>query len=129
MRASSISTAILGLLDHEEEHTHLSAAEVYDALKGQFSAVNRSTVYRALKRLVDEGEVSISDMGMGHMVYEKTGREPHHHLVCQSCRRILTIGDGEVADFFSTIEDGHAFHVETTHLVLYGVCRNCRKSG
>ena len=125
MRASSVSSAIIELL--QEGHTHLSATEIYNALKVRFSAVNQSTVYRALKRLVDEGQASISDMGLGYMVYEGTGQKPHHHLVCQSCGKVFTIGDHEVGAFFSSIQNAYDFRVETTHLILYGICKHCQK--
>lgn len=125
MRSSSITNAILALL--EEQHSHLTAAEIYDALHTTYSAINRSTVYRALKRLVDAGEVSISDIGRDSQVYELSSGEPHHHLVCQSCNRILMLEDGKVRDFFRAVESSKGFKVVTNHLILYGICDQCRK--
>lgn len=123
MRASSVSNAILDLLDGH--HTHLTAAQVYDQIRQNLTAVNRSTVYRALKRLVDAGEVTISDMGIEALVYERRSDIPHHHLVCQSCGNILMIADDQVREFFSNVESGYHFKVLTDHLILYGVCAHC----
>ena len=125
MRSSSIANAILALL--EGQHTHLTASEVYDALHITYSAINRSTIYRALKRLVDAGEVSISDIGRESQVYELSSANPHHHLVCQSCHRILTLEDGIVREFFREIESQNGFGIATHHLILYGVCDQCRQ--
>lgn len=125
MRASSISHAILQLL--EGQHTHLTAAQIYDALKTDFSAVNPSTVYRALKRLVSAGEVSISDMGMESLVYERRSDIPHHHLVCQGCGQITMIGDSDFREFIVRIENTYPYKIVTEHLILYGICARCQQ--
>ncbi len=125
MRASSVSNAILDLLDGH--HTHLTAAQVYDQIRQNLTAVNRSTVYRSLKRLVDAGEVTISDMGMEALVYERRTDTPHHHLVCHSCGKILMIADEQVRDFFGNVESRYPFRVITDHLILYGICADCAK--
>lgn len=123
MRASSVTNAILDLLDGH--HAHLTAAQVYEAVRKNLTAVNRSTVYRALKRLVDAGEVSISDMGLDSQVFERRSDTPHHHLVCQSCGKIYTLGDAEVREFFYEVESAHQFRIITNHLILYGICARC----
>jgi len=123
MRASSISHAILEQL--EGHHTHLTASQIYEAIKENFSAVNPSTVYRALKRLVSAGEVTISDMGMDSLVYERRGKIPHHHLVCQDCGSVLMIDDQLFRRFVSQVEAQYAFNVVTDHLILYGTCAAC----
>ena len=124
MRSSSISQAIVDLLaDHR---THLTASEIYDAIRENFSAVNRSTIYRALKRLVDAGEVSISDIGMGSLVYECSSGKPHHHLVCQSCGKIFTFKHEIVENLFKGVWNANGFKVETSHLILYGICNQCQ---
>jgi len=84
-------------------------------------------VYRSLERLVKRGELSVSDMGIGSAVYEELADGMHHHLVCQGCGRVQTIGHGEVSDFFSRVEGQHGFRVVTNHLVLFGLCGECRK--
>lgn len=123
MRASSVSNAILEILDGQ--HTHLTAAQVYEHIRQNLTAVNRSTVYRALKRLVDAGEVTISDMGMEGLVYERRSDIPHHHLVCQTCGKILMLDDNQVRTFFDGVENTYSFRIATDHLILYGVCMNC----
>jgi Fe2+ or Zn2+ uptake regulation protein len=55
MRASSVTNEILDIL--KKEHTHLTEVEIYQAVKSKFTAVNHSTVYRALRRLVDDNQV------------------------------------------------------------------------
>ena len=124
MRASSVTNEILEIL--QKEHTHLTEVEIYEAVKKKFTAVNHSTVYRALRRLVDSNQVSITDIGRGAQVFEICSSDAHHHLVCQSCGKITNLTDGTVEGLFETIKKNHGFHVITKHLALFGYCRECR---
>ena len=54
MRASSVDQIVIETLS--KEHAHLTSLQVYEEVRGRLPAVNHSTVYRALKRLVDQGK-------------------------------------------------------------------------
>ena len=124
MRSSSVTNEIIAIL--EREHTHLTESEIYDTVKVKFTAVNHSTVYRALRRLVDSGKVSITDIGRGAQVFEICSDDSHHHLVCQSCGKITILTDGTVEELFKEIEKNHNFEVITKHLALFGYCEKCQ---
>lgn len=125
MRSSSVDFYILQVL--KKEQSHLTSHEVFERIQGQLPAVNPSTVYRALERLVKAGKVSISDMGTGSEVYELAEGEAHHHLVCQSCGKIITIHHEEVDGFFQKLEQDLNFKILTNHLILFGVCEECQQ--
>lgn len=127
MRHSSVDQIILDTL--AKEHAHLTSHQVYEEIRPQLPAVNPSTVYRALERLTGEGKLSVSDMGTGSVVYELVGSGRHHHLVCQQCGRVQTIGDEDVQRFFSVIELDYDFEVKTNHLILFGLCDLCKENG
>jgi len=124
MRTSSVDLIILETLS--KEHAHLTSLQVYEEIRGRLPAVNQSTVYRALERLVDNGKVSVSDMGTNAAVYELIDDGLHHHLVCQKCRQVMTIGHEEVEGFFGAIQDKNHFHIVTNHLILFGICEKCQ---
>jgi Fur family transcriptional regulator, ferric uptake regulator len=125
MRASSVNHIILETLEHN--HAHLTAQQIYESICERLPAVNPSTVYRALERMAHAGNVSISDMGQGAAMYEAVGGQHHHHLVCQNCGQILTLGDEDVNGLFREIEKEHNFQMVTNHLVLFGICAQCRQ--
>ncbi len=128
MRTSSVEQLILDLLaGHSTCEAHFTAQEVYAQLKPRLPAVNPSTIYRALERLVHAGKVSVSDMGAGAAVYEVVGLERHHHLVCQDCGQVHTIGDEAVSRLFSQLEQENHFQIVTNHLILFGRCARCQK--
>ncbi len=124
MRTSSVDQIIIDVLS--QEHAHLTSLQVFEEIRGRLPAVNLSTVYRALERLVGLGKVSVSDMGTGSAVYEILADGFHHHLVCQGCGRVITIGDAEIKDFFGVIQAKNHFDIITNHLILFGYCEKCR---
>ncbi len=124
MRASSVDQIILETLI--KEHAHLTSHQVYEEIRGRLPAVNPSTVYRALERLANSGKVSVSDMGTGSAVYEYMSDGVHHHLVCQKCGAVMTIGHEEVENFFASVYQTNRFVVATNHLILFGTCAGCQ---
>jgi Fur family ferric uptake transcriptional regulator len=125
MRASSVEKIILDTLS--QEHTHMTPAQVYEEIRHKLPAVNQSTVYRALERLVGNGKVSVSDMGTGASVYELVTDKLHHHFVCQQCGHVMNISHEEIRRFFEKLEKKYQFEILTNHLILFGTCDNCLK--
>ncbi len=126
MRASSVDQIIIETLS--KEHAHLTSHQVYEEIRLRLPAVNQSTVYRALERLVNFGKVSVSDIGTGSAVYELLADGVHHHLVCQKCGQVMTIGHEEVNEFFSAVHLKNNFNIVTNHLILFGICEGCQVS-
>lgn len=125
MRTSSVDQIIIELLSAEK--VHLTSLQVYEETRKRLPAVNPSTVYRSLERLTNAGKVSISDMGTGSAVYEVLGDGKHHHLVCQKCGQVTTIGDEDIRHLFTTIQMKYDFSIKTNHLILFGICKNCQR--
>jgi Fur family ferric uptake transcriptional regulator len=124
MKTSSVDQLILERLSFR--HGHYTSQEIFDELKSTLPAVNRSTVYRSLDRLVGAGKVSVSDLGTGALVYETVGEGLHHHLVCQQCHQIVFFPHEEVEHFFHNVEKNSQFIITTNHLILYGICKECQ---
>ncbi|MEI8132190.1 MAG: Fur family transcriptional regulator [Leptolinea sp.] len=127
MKTSSVDQLILDMVAHEPDH--FTSQNIYEGLKTMLPAVNRSTVYRSLDRLVGAGKVSVSDVGTGSLVYELVGQGIHHHLVCRQCQQIICISLEDVEQFFNQVEQKSRYKIITNHLILYGICENCLDSG
>lgn len=125
MSASPIHTAILDLLKEQADH-HLTAVEIFEAISARLPSVNPASVYRALDRLTAEWLISASDMGLGATVYEFVHQKRHHHLVCHVCGKTILMNDDLVHDFFTHIEASSEYQITTNHLVLFGVCPECK---
>ena len=79
--------AILDILSKTLKH--LSAEEVYLAVRKVYPAIGLTTVYRTLEILVQMGVVFKFDFGDSRARYELSkgpkGIKHHHQLVCTSC--------------------------------------------
>jgi Fur family ferric uptake transcriptional regulator len=85
-------------------------------------SLNQATVYRNLKLLVSDGWLKrFSHPALGTL-YERTGKDHHHHFHCRSCNRAFELPGCALK------EDGLApegFVVENHEVFLFGVCPSC----
>jgi Fur family ferric uptake transcriptional regulator len=125
MRNSSADQIIMETL--AKHGAHLTSHQIYEEVHDRLPAINPSTVYRALDRLVSTGKVSVSDMGIGASVFELTGEKLHHHLVCQGCGQIILLGDDEIGTLLLQLGKKFNYQITTNHLILFGFCDQCQK--
>ncbi len=111
-----------------ESKGHTTAEEIVERVQAKAAAVNRATVYRTLDFLCEQRLVVAANIG-GQTVYELAGEEPHHHLVCLSCGGQEALEHCTVEPLFAKIERENGFAVQTNHLALFGLCRECRQAG
>lgn len=109
-----------------EADGHCTPEEIYTRVHEKSSAVNRTTVYRTLEFLVRLGLVSTAHVQDNQAIYELASEQPHHHLVCQQCDKVVQLDHQLVASLFNNLEQQAGFKITTDHLVLFGVCAQCQ---
>ena len=109
--------------------------EVAEILRGDSDDVTcgKSTVYRLVSRLCDEGiVVKHAREGSRKFYYQYVkGREcsDHLHLQCESCGRIIHL-DGETSTHvLAEILGCNGFSIDGARTLMPGVCADCRKTG
>ncbi len=115
-RTPRTQAAILDLLAHKHA---LSALEIAEQLKVDGEAVNKTTVYRAVEKLLEQGILCSQVLEGTTAVYELRG-DHHDHLICEKCGRVSVI---ECLVRLPNDVDG--FHVGHHHLSVYGICKLC----
>jgi Fe2+ or Zn2+ uptake regulation protein len=106
---------------------HTTLGEVYARARQLDSEIDRSTIYRALKLFVELGLVVSADTGDGEVYYEIARQNPHHHLVCRECGTEQEIEHALLQGLFEQVYSEYNFKVDTDHIVLFGLCENCRR--
>lgn len=103
-------------------HSHMTAEQVFEALRRTNPKVVRATVYNNLNRLWAEGKVrKVSVEGMPDR-YDRVER--HDHLVCKGCGRLL---DVDLGDLTKQLEQRVGRSILTYDLKLLYLCETCRK--
>lgn len=112
---------------------HVTAEEVLEHLKEQGNSVGKSTVYRFLEKLVEQGTVRrfFIEEGKG-ACYQYLGEQhqchEHFHLKCVSCGVLLHIRCDLLIEAEKHILNNHDFTIDNTKTVLYGLCDKCKKA-
>ena len=105
----------------EASHGHMTAEQVFDALRQSGHHVALATVYNNLSRLCQEGRIrKVSVAGMPDR-YDRTER--HDHLVCCDCGSLL---DVRLADLTGALEAQLGFSILGYDLKLSYRCAACR---
>ncbi len=124
---------ILEVLSSSKEH--LSAESIFLRVHKNYPNIGLTTVYRNLEILVDMGAVSKLHFGDGKASYEfsrQGEKEHHHHLVCQSCHKVIDYVDfmKEEKEFLEKIEKGlsrkYKFKIQDHVIHFHGLCQTCQ---
>lgn len=106
-----------------ENCEHLGAEEICLRVQSSFPHVNISTVYRTLELLVELELVRETHLGPDRRYYEVEEGEPHHHLVCTDCGRVIHVEHQDTASFRERIDREKRFTL--WEVSAFGLCADC----
>ena len=123
------------LLDYMARHAEdtLSMEEVAEGLKSDLGdkAPGKSTVYRLVNRLVEEGTVRRfnADDSRRSLYQIVGGKNCHHHLhmKCTQCGKLVHMNDEQSERIIEQIYGDSSFAVNQEQTTLYGSCAECSK--
>lgn len=105
---------------------HPSASQLYEKIKQQFPTMSQATVYKTLVLLKDMGQIMEIDLH-GDSRYDGNRPDPHPHLVCIKCGKII---DGEL-DFSPSeirqMEQSTGYQIFRSQVTFFGLCPDCKK--
>jgi Fur family ferric uptake transcriptional regulator len=109
---------------HDEEN--LTTENIISHVQSRMPGVHKSTIYRTLDLLEENGCVYKSALG-NQLTYHHPEEGHHHHLVCIKCGKSIDCED----DFFAPVETSigakYGFRVDFKHVVISGLCEECRQ--
>ncbi len=104
---------------------HPSATQLYTTIKDRFPTMSPATVYKTLALLKEMGQILEIDL-RDDSHYDGNRPEPHPHLVCTQCGRII---DGELRltpDMIRQIENESGYRILRQQVTFYGYCPACQ---
>lgn len=101
---------------------HPSAAMVYENLHHDYPSISRSTVYRVLGQMAEEGRILKLGIAGCDTLYDGS-THPHSHARCRICGAIADIPLAEI----ETPLDTAGFLLESCIVEYSGLCSHCRQ--
>lgn len=108
----------------------LSAQQLHAMLRDAGERVGLATVYRALGKMSDAGDVDVLVRPDGEALYRScSSAHHHHHLVCRSCGTTVEVAAPSVERWARQVAEREGF-TEVSHTVeLAGLCPACSRGG
>ncbi|MGA7704081.1 MAG: Fur family transcriptional regulator [Solirubrobacteraceae bacterium] len=125
-RKGGARNAIIDLL--AEQSCALSALEIEDRLRAGKRSVARASIYRVLDLLQDCRLVARLELGDAMTRYEPIdpAGAHHHHLLCDSCGRLVPFDDGDLERSIDRLSRRLGFDTHEHEVVLRGDCSACK---
>jgi Fur family transcriptional regulator, ferric uptake regulator len=125
-RKGGARNAIIDLL--ADQPCALSALEIEDHLRRSDRSASRASIYRVLELLQDRDLVVRLDVGDASARYEliDPGGEHHHHLLCESCGRLVPFDDADLERSIDRVSRRMGFRTHGHEVVLRGDCVTCQ---
>ncbi len=103
---------------------HPIAETIFQRVHAKNSKVSRSTVYRNLHVLVNQGKVLSITVPGGPEHFDRT-TSAHYHVRCDVCGRVCDIevcGEGE------SVVDAKGFSSLSKEVLYHGICPKCKST-
>lgn len=109
----------------EDAGRPLGALEVLEASKSAAPGLGIATVYRNIKALLKEGDISEVALPGEPPRYEAAGKDHHHHFRCEGCEKVYELGGACLPDLKNALPRG--FRVTSHEVLVHGVCAACAR--
>lgn len=122
------------LIAFMESHTdrQYTVEELYGAMTADGSRVGKSSLYRLLEGLCDEGILrKFRENEQSASTFQYIGTDAdcgqHLHLKCAVCGRLIHLECAMSRELVAHILHEHGFRIDSKKSVLWGVCEECGK--
>jgi Fur family ferric uptake transcriptional regulator len=100
----------------------LSPSEIFQHARTIAPGLGMATVYRTLKRMLEDKAIEPVELPGEAPRYERSGLEHHHHFRCTSCNRVF---DWFGCNCAYEEKSPAGFDVEGHEVFLFGRCVEC----
>ena len=106
-----------------------SVDELVFRMQEQGERIGRTTVYRYLEQLAEQGSVRKYQNAQGVTQYQHieddSGCDSHFHMMCRSCGRLYHVSCDLMDALSKHIYTDHSFRLNLRETILVGTCARC----
>jgi len=104
---------------------HPTTEELYIEIQKSYPTISKTTVYRNLRLLVQNGLVRQVSVPDGPERYE--GRpHPHYHFRCGTCGNVFDVDIPIITDVDACVAQKYGFDVSGHDVMFHGICDKCK---
>ena len=104
---------------------HPTIYELYEKVKDKDSNIGVATVYRNIKKFVNDGTVFVVKTQSGIDRYDYFGN--HFHFECLSCGNIIDLYDDQLQEKIKTKVTENNLEFVNCSVMINGYCKYCQK--
>jgi len=112
---------------------HYSVDDFVFEMEQQGEKIGRTTAYRFLESLAEQGNVRKYQNAQGITQYQhvahNTECDAHFHMMCKSCGKLYHVNCELMSDLTRHISMDHNFRIDPRETILVGICANCTQEG
>lgn len=116
--------AIIGALLETEAHPR--AEDIYETVREKHPNISLATVHRTLETLCRIGEARKVTQLHSSARYDGNV-EPHHHLICVSCRKVIDVEAPELDDLLAGKRKFGDHQLLGCSVEIHILCKDCRQ--
>ena len=110
----------------KENQIHPTAEEIYQLVIKKSPRISKSTVYRNINILVEQGSIRKITMVTGPDRFEYV-HEDHQHIICENCRRVMDFCyNFNIPQIEKNIIKQLKNTFEVNNVIIYGICEDCK---
>ncbi len=122
---------IIGYLKKHPEQ-RLTAKEIYEAVCNGETQVNRTTIYRNLDRLCENGDLMrFKEPNQEAWYYQYSAEhihcDKHMHAQCSVCGKIFHLDKPFIDTFFDGMLKEYGLDITPSETIILGKCSKCRR--
>ncbi len=126
-RPSHVRDAVAELVADPGKHSW-TLDEAHVALCKRGVSADPSSVFRALERLTESGELERFDVGDGRTHFELSGSH-HEHIVCSHCGTVAEVPGCLIDRAIPEVERSTGFAITGHRVTFSGCCAGCSEAG
>ena len=117
----------------ERELQHFSVDDVVFEMQDRGEKIGRTTVYRFLEQLAEQGSVrkyqSVQGVTQYQHVADGAHCDAHFHMMCSKCGNLLHVDCQLMGTLSRHLMAEHGFQLDPRETILVGLCEKCRDGG
>ena len=104
----------------------VSAQQIHAQLRSAGQSIGLTSVYRAVQRLRDSGQIDETRTAAGEAVYRRCAPAHHHHLICETCGRAVELTSLATERWVEAAAQEHGYALISHQLEILGRCPGCQ---